>query len=123
MDERGGSLGDVDDHVAHAFEVAVDFNSSGEEAEILRHGLMQRGEPDRDLVDLDIELVDAVFHPPDFLGGRLPAFDKPEEAGGDGRFDKTAHLQEARLEVCEFSDEGARLQGNSKIALFAARGQ
>ena len=59
---------------------------------------MQRRQTHGNLIDLDIELVDAVFHSPEFLGGRVPAFHEPHQTGGDGRFHQAAHFEKPGLQ-------------------------
>ena len=114
--ERRSPLRYVHNQISHPFQVAVDLNGSRQETEIFRDGLVQCGEADRDFIDVDIELVDAVFDVPDFIRWRLPAFHEPQQTGGDGGFHQSAHLQQPRLKVGKFRYEGPCLQGTSKIA-------
>jgi hypothetical protein len=95
---RRDPLGDVDDEITHALEVAVDFNGGGEEAEVAGDGLVERGEANGNLIDFDIELVDAILDRPDFTGvGRRSAFLDSGNAGSDGGFDESTHLEQAAL--------------------------
>ena len=63
-----GPLRDVDRQVAHALQVVVDLDGGGDEAQIPRHGLVQRQQAGGEIVDLDLHLVDARFVPQDLFG-------------------------------------------------------
>jgi len=68
----------VDDKIAHALQIAVDLDGGGEEAQVSRDRLMPAPvRRNRDFIDFDVELVDAVFHLPEFLRRRLLAFHQP----------------------------------------------
>jgi len=112
----GDSLGDVDDEIAHALEIAVDFDGGGQETEVAGDGLVERGEANGNLIDFDVELVDAIFDGPDFTRvGRPSSFFNSGDGGGDSGFNEATHFEQAALEVGEFGDEWPGGQGNSKI--------
>ena len=77
VQERRGSLGHVDHQIAHPLQVAVDLDCRCQEAEILRHRLVQGRQPNCNLIDFDIELVNPVLDLPDFRCGRISALYQP----------------------------------------------
>ena len=56
--EALGALRDVHGVVAHPFEVARDLDRAHEEAQVARHRLLQGEQPDRALLDVQLEEVD-----------------------------------------------------------------
>ena len=96
-EQRDGTLRDVHGQIAHAFQIAVDLDGGGEKAQIARHGLMQGQQPGGEFVDLDIELVDALFGLPDVDHQGVVALDQRADAVVDGGLDQTAHFQDLVL--------------------------
>ena len=88
-----GALGDIDREIAHPFEIAVDLDGCGEEPQVARHRLMQREQSGGEFVDLDIELVDALFGLPDIDHQGIVAIYKRADTVVDRRLDQTAHLE------------------------------
>ncbi len=64
------ALGDVDGVVAHPLEIARDLHRHGDEAEVPRHGLLQREQVDRVVLDLHLERVDRIVVLDDLRGLR-----------------------------------------------------
>ena len=54
--QRQRALGDVDRQIAHALQVGVDLEGGDDQAQIGRHGLLQRQQVDGELVDLDFHV-------------------------------------------------------------------
>ena len=77
MDQRRGPFRHIDHQIAHALEVAVDFDRGCQEPQVLRDRLMQGGQTHRNLINFDVQLIDSALYGPDFLGWRLSAFHEP----------------------------------------------
>ena len=61
------ALGDVDGAIGDAFEVGVDFDDGGDDAQIAGGGLLKGQEVDRALLDADFLVVDALIEGDGFL--------------------------------------------------------
>ena len=92
-------LGDVHREVAHALQVGIDLQRGDDQAQVGRHGLLQGEQVDGELVDLDLDRVDARFVAKYFFGGAAVLLNHGADAALDGRFDQRAHLQQLGLQL------------------------
>ena len=99
--QRDRALGDIGGIVADPLEVAADLQRGDDLAQIARHRLAQRQQPDRQIVEIAFELVDLVV-----------AFDHPRrelavalrhglDRGGELAFGQPAHLDDHLVEPAQ----------------------
>ena len=65
--------------------------------QIGRHGLLQSQQADGEVVDLDLDLIDAAFVPQYFVGERFVLLNNGRDASIDGRFDQANSSRAASL--------------------------
>ena len=107
--QRDRALGDVGGVVADAFEVAADLQRGENLAQVARHRLAQRQQPDRQIVELALELVDLGVAFDDAGGERAVALGDRIDRRGELAFGEPAHLDDhvvepAQLLVVAFDD-------------------
>src|SRR5690606_29382429 len=100
-------LGDVDGVVADALEVGRDAERGGDEPEVARHGLLEREELDRGLLELELEPVDLLVHLDHALGLGAVAPEQGLDGEADGLLDAAGHRDEPRLEQVQLLLEAA----------------
>ena len=60
LGQRDRALGDIGGVVADPFEIAGDLQRGDDLAQVARHRLAQRQQPDRQIVEIALELIDLV---------------------------------------------------------------
>jgi hypothetical protein len=85
---------DIDGQVAHALEIIVNFDRRGNETKVDRHGLLQRQQASRQLVDLDFHLVDPRLILLHLSRQRFVLFDEGLDASLNGGLHERAHFQQ-----------------------------
>ena len=116
-------LGDVDRQVADPFEVAVDLQRRHDHAQVRRHRLVQREQPERQAVDRDVQLVDRLVALQDAVQPVPVAGHERVHRDLDAVLGQPAHRQDRLLEVVEFLLEvpepllRVHLRSSARVAL------
>jgi hypothetical protein len=96
-----GGVRHVHGVIAHALEIVRNLVRGHDLTEVRRHGLLQREQLEHLLVDLDLELVDAVVRAHDPVGHRRVAGEHGRDRLADDPLHEPGHLQEIFLEGVE----------------------
>ena len=78
------------------------LSAARDQPQIGGHGLLQGEQADGELVDLDLDLVDARLVAENILGRVLVLLHHRADAALDGRFHQRAHLQQLGLKLIQF---------------------
>ena len=97
--QRQRAFGNAHRQVAHAFQVGVDLERGDDQAQVGRHGLLQGQQVDGELVDLDLDGVDARFRAENFFGGGAVLLRDGADAALDGGLDDRAHLEQLGFQL------------------------
>ena len=97
-----GDLGDVPGEVAHPLEVGAHVHGRDDDAQVGRDGLLARKQVDRQLVELDADVVELAVGLDDRLGEVDVGVEQSGRGAGDGRSGEPGQLDELvrdRVEV------------------------
>ena len=95
------ALADIDGVVADALEVGGDLEPGGDKAQIAGGGLMQREQPDTQLVGLDVHAVDFGVARDNLARLAGVAIDQRIDRFGDLALDQPAHLEQAGAQAAQ----------------------
>src|SRR5439155_26966413 len=98
---RARTLHDIHGEVAHAFKVAVDLDGRGDETQIPRYRLLERQEAGRELVDLNLHVVDSRLVVKDVPRLRFVPFGERHGAAIDRELHQAAHFEQPLPELIE----------------------
>ncbi len=95
------ALADVARHVPRPFQVGIDLQSRGDQAQVARRRLVQRQQAQAHLVDLDVHAVDDVVALDDPLRLHCIAIHQGPHGVVDLLLDEPTHLQHAPAQLAK----------------------
>src|SRR5579862_4462491 len=103
--QRNRPLRDADRQIAHPLQIGVDLQRRDDESQIRRHGLLGRQQIDGELIDLDLDRIDALLVLKDLLGGATVLLRNCGDAALYRSLDQRSHLQELAVELIQLFHE------------------
>ena len=97
------------------------FRGGDNQPQVGGHGLLQSQQVDGELVDFDLDRVDAGFGAEDFFGGIAVLLRDRADAALNGGFHQRAHLEQLGFELFQFFDEVAHWSQLPKILIRNVR--